>query len=140
MKYESGELKAVAYKDGKKWAEEIVKTTGDPDRLEANAGQITNKSDGKDLAFITVRVNDNKGLTTPAADNIINFSIERPEEIIATDNGDPTDMSSFALPDRKAFNGLALVIIRSIDGGKGKITVRAESAGLEDVSVEIKAK
>ena len=127
-------------KTGRNGQKKLLKQPVDPDRLEANAGQITNKSDGKDLAFITVRVNDNKGLTTPAADNIINFSIERPEEIIATDNGDPTDMSYFALPDRKAFNGLALVIIRSIDGGKGKITVRAESAGLEDVSVEIKVK
>jgi len=35
-------------------------------------------------------------------------------EIVATDNGDPTSFESFQAPERKAFNGLALVIVRAL--------------------------
>ena len=32
--YEPGELKAIAYKNGEKWKEEIIKTTGAPAKIE----------------------------------------------------------------------------------------------------------
>ncbi len=34
MVYQPGELKAVAYKNGKKWAEETIFTTGNPAKLK----------------------------------------------------------------------------------------------------------
>ena len=37
VKYEPGELKVVAYKNGKKWAENTVKTTDKPSNLMASA-------------------------------------------------------------------------------------------------------
>ncbi|MDX9727383.1 MAG: beta-galactosidase GalB, partial [Bacteroidales bacterium] len=110
--YEPGELKAVAYKYGIKWAEDIVTTTGEPVALEAEADRQNIVPDGKDLAFITVKVTDDKKLIVPLSDNLIEFSIEGPGEIVAADNGDPTDMMPFHLKRRKAFNGLALVIVR----------------------------
>jgi hypothetical protein len=45
--------------------------------------------------------------------NLIHFEASGPGEIVATDNGDPTDMTPFPAEDRKAFNGLALAIIRA---------------------------
>ena len=54
--YEPGELKVVAYKNGKKWAEETVKTADAPARLEASADRKTITADGADLSFVTVRV------------------------------------------------------------------------------------
>lgn len=140
VKYEPGELKVVAYKNGKKWAEDLVETTGEPTRLEAKADRTTIKSDGKDLAFITVQVADNKKRVVPRSDNLIEFSIEGPGEIVATDNGDPTNMVPFPSHKRKAFNGLALVIVRSNAGNTGTITVTAKSPGLKDALMEVKSK
>lgn len=140
VKYEPGELKVVAYKNGKKWAEDIVKTTDKPARLNASADRNMICSDGEDLAFITVRVTDKNGLTVPRANNTIKFEIEGSGEIVATDNGDPTNMVSFSSHDREAFNGLALVIIRSKPGVSGPIKVIAKSPGLKDSQVVVKSK
>lgn len=140
VKYEPGELKVVAYKNGRKWATNVVKTTGTPTKLEASADRKTIQSDGKDLAFITVQITDRDGLMVPRSNNLIGFSIEGPGEIVATDNGDPTSLVSFAATGREAFNGLCLVIVRSKAEHPGAITVKVKSAGLKDTQVEIKSK
>jgi len=46
----------------------------------------------------------------------------RPGEIIATDNGDATSFESFQSPERKAFNGLVLAIVRTKAGEPGPLT------------------
>lgn len=137
--YEPGELKAIAYKQGKTWAESVVKTTSEASGLELSADRNEISSDGKDLSFITVRVIDNNGLIVPTAKNNIKFDIEGPGEIVATDNGDPTNFVPFPSHERQAFNGLALVIVRSIKGETGYITITAKSSGLKDVQVVIKS-
>ena len=140
VKYEPGILMAVAYKNGIKWAEDLVETTGESAKLDAEAYRKIIKSDGKDLIFITVKVADDKNRVVPRSDNMIEFSIEGPGEIVATDNGDQTDMMPFPSHYRKAFNCLALVIVRSVAGNTGIITVNAKSPGLKDVSVEVKSR
>jgi beta-galactosidase len=140
VKYVAGALKVVAYKNGKKWAEDLVQTTGVATKLEAKADRNIIKSDGKDLSFITVQIADNNNRMVPLSDNKINFSIEGPGEIVATDNGDPTNMVPFPSHERKAFNGLALVIVRSNAGKTGIIKVKAKSPGLIDAIVEVKSK
>ena len=139
VKYEPGELKVVADRNGEKWAENVVKTTDEPARLEASADRDEIRADGKDLAFITVRVTDKNGLTVPNAMNPIKFEIEGNGEIVATDNGDPTNLTPFLSHEREAFSGLALVIIRSKPGNSGSITVMAKSPGLKEAHVVIKS-
>ena len=138
--YKPGELMAVAYKNGTKWAETFTKTAGVPAALKAMSDRNTIRSDGKDLAFITVRVADKEGTTVPVAKNKISFSVEGPAEIVATDNGDPTDMTPFPSHIRNAFNGLAMVIVRSVSGESGSATVRAASENLEEASLTIRIK
>ncbi|KAA0220662.1 DUF4982 domain-containing protein [candidate division KSB1 bacterium] len=139
VKYEPGELKVVAYKNGEKWAENVVRTTGEPAKLEASADRDKIRADGKDLAFITVRVADKNRFTVPTAKNPIKFEIKGSGEIVATDNGDPTNFVPFSSHEREAFNGLALVIIRSKSSESGAITVTAKSPGLEEARVVIKS-
>ena len=137
--YEPGELKVVAYKNGEFWAEDEVKTTGAAAMLEATADRSTITADGKDLAFITVRMLDAKGLPVPTANSEISFTIEGPGEIVATDNGDPTDFTEFPSHQRKAFNGLALVIVKGMPGESGRITLTATSASLKGTAVTIQS-
>jgi len=72
--------------------------------------------------------------------NEIHFSISGPGEIVATDNGDPTDMTAFPSKDRNAFNGMALVIVRAKAGQSGPIVVTAKSQGLADSQTTVTAK
>jgi beta-galactosidase len=138
--YSPGELMVIAYKNGSKWAEDVVKTSGKPAALKAVTDRHSIMSDGKDLAFITVKVIDNQKRLVPLSDNLIEFTIEGPGDILATDNGDPTDMTPFPSHKRKAFNGLALVIVRSHKDDDGKIKLTVKSDGLESSSVIINSR
>jgi len=138
VKYEPGMLEVVAYKGGQKWATDTVKTAQAPKKLEAKPDRATIGADGRDLAFVTVRVTDAAGTSAPRADNRIVFSIEGPGEIVATDNGDPTSFEPFQSPQRKAFSGLCLAIIRAKPGQSGTITLTATSEGLKAAVVEIR--
>jgi beta-galactosidase len=133
--YEPGELKAVAYKDGKPWASEVVKTAGDPARLEAVPDRATIQADGEDLAYVTVRITDKDGVIAPRAADRVRFSIEGPGEIVATDNGDATSFEPFPSHERNAFNGLVLAIVRSKRGVTGTIRLKAEAGGLQGATV-----
>jgi beta-galactosidase len=82
-----------------------------------------------------VRVVDEDGVTVPRANNHARFTIDGPGEIVATDNGDPTSFASFQAPERDAFNGLVLVVVRSKRGQTGTIRLRAESDTLQAASV-----
>ncbi len=137
VKYEPGELRVVAYKNGRPWAEDRMKTTGSAARLILKVDHARIKSDGDDLAFVTVMITDRDGLPVPRANNRIQFEVSGPGEIVATDNGDPTNLESFQAKDRNAFNGLCLVIIRSHRGKPGIIKLRAKSAGLNPAEISI---
>ena len=76
-------------------------------------------------------------MVVPLADNTINFSIEGTGKIVATDNGDPTNFTPFPSHQRKAFNGLALVIVKGLKGEAGEIIVTAKSDGIQPANVRI---
>jgi beta-galactosidase len=136
--YQPGELKVVACKNGKKWATQTMKTTGAASKLTLASDRAKIGADGQDLSFVTVTVADKEGLLVPRSQNQIKFKIEGPGEIVATDNGDATSFESFQAPERKAYNGLALVIVRAKPGEPGKITLTAEAEGLKSGSTVIR--
>src|ERR1019366_5544425 len=61
VKYDPGELKVVAYKDGKQWATDVVKTTGPATKLLLAPDRATIAADGHDLSFVKLTVADNDG-------------------------------------------------------------------------------
>ncbi|MFT3844437.1 MAG: beta-galactosidase GalB [Lacibacter sp.] len=140
VQYQPGELKVVCYKNGKQWATDVVKTTGEMTRLTMSADRSVIKAGEDDLCFITVKVTDNNGLLVPRSHPAIRFSVEGAGEIVATDNGDATSFLSFQSNVKPAFNGMALVIVKAKKGMKGKMTVTAESKGLKSAAVFIEAK
>jgi beta-galactosidase len=136
--YHSGTLKVVVYKNGKPWATDEMKTAGASAKLKLQPDRDKIRADGKDLSFVTLTVTDQAGLMSPCADNPIHFEIEGPGEIVATDNGDPTNFEPFPSHDRKAFNGLCLAIVRGKARQAGKIKLTATADGLKTISTTIK--
>ena len=137
VKYEPGELKVIAYKNAKKWVEGFIRTTDNAAQLLISADRKVINANGKDLTFITVKITDKNGLIVPDANNKVVFTIEGPGEIIATDNGDPASLVSFASNEREAYFGLLLAIVRS--GKAGIIKISAKSPGLKKATIEIKS-
>ncbi len=134
--YQPGTLKAVAYQDGKAVASEVVATAGDPAKIEIVPDRRVIQADGDDLSFITIRIEDKDGNLCPVADNLVHFEVRGAGEIAAVDNGNPATVEPFQADHRKAFNGLALLIIRSQDQ-PGPIEIVATSRGLSQAETEI---
>lgn len=137
LTYQPGTLKAVSRLKGKKVMERIVKTAGEPYKLVAEVDRKTIQADGEDLAFVKVSVLDKDGNLVPHADHDISFDISGTGSIAALDNGSQTDLTPFTnKKNRRAFNGLALAIVRP-SKEKGVITLKISSGNLQGDEVKI---
>jgi len=88
---------------------------------------------------VTVAIADAHGDTVPRSSQRVRFSLTGPGEIVAVDNGDPTSLEPFQTAQRRAYNGLLLVVVRTHAGKTGRITLRAEAPGLERARVVLQA-
>lgn len=138
--YEPGEVKVVAYdKDGKAVAEKSVRTAGKPHHIElvSNRNELT--ADGKDLAYVTVKVVDKDGNLCPADSRLINFSVKGAGKYRAGANGDPTSLDLFHLPKMHAFNGMLTAIVQTNETA-GEIILTAKAGGVKAGSIRLLTK
>jgi beta-galactosidase len=139
LRFTKGVVKVVSRKDGREVMEKEIRTAGIPHRVALSADRTQIQADGNDLAFITVRILDKDGNIVPDAENLVHFSTEGEGTITAVDNGDPTSHEAFQSKSRKAFHGLALVIIKS-HLKSGEIMVTATSPGLQPATLKLSSR
>ncbi len=139
LPYTPGTLKAIGRTDGKEILTQGIKTAGIPTKIALEADRSVITADGRDLSFVTVKVLDAQGTLVPHADNLIHFNISGAGKIVGVDNGLQTDHDSFKANEKKAFNGMCLVIVQSNDK-TGKITLRVTSDNLIEASISIETK
>ncbi len=139
LPYEPGVLKAVSRKNGRVVLTREVRTAEAPARIELVPDRKTIKADGVDLSFVTVRVVDRNGTPAPFADNLIKFEVNGEATIAGVDNGYQASHESFKGKQRKAWNGMALVIIQAKQK-PGRIVLKASSTGLAAASVTVQAR
>ncbi len=131
-----GTLMAEGYKNGKLILTDVVKTAGDPSKIEMVADRSTIAADGKDLSYITVKIKDKNGTFVPTGDNLIHFDLEGEGQIVGVGNGDPVSLEPARGNERSAFSGMCQVIIRSTHQS-GKIILKASSLGLSEEKITI---
>lgn len=113
VKYEPGELKVVAYDaEGNRREEKVVRTAGDPVRLELTPDRQVIKADGDDISFVTVRMLDEAGNECPNADQQLLFSVKG-AKFQAACNGDASSLEPFEKPQMRLFHGELVVLVRS---------------------------
>jgi beta-galactosidase len=138
VRYEPGSIRVVAYDDDRNVAAETtIETAGGPAAVRATVDRDTIAADGDDLAFVTLEFVDSDGRRCPTAADRVTVRLDGPADLLAIDNGDPTDLEPFAQANRRAFAGLALAIVRSRDGEPGRVTVTASAGRLEPGSVVV---
>jgi beta-galactosidase len=137
--FEAGVLKAVAYQNGQPVASEEVHTAGPAARVRLIPDRKTIQADGDDLSFITVRIEDKDGNLVPEADNLVHFAVTGSGVIAAVDNGNAATVEPFHADQRRAFNGLALLIMRSRPGQTGEAQISATSDGLAQGETRVSA-
>lgn len=127
--YQPGKVEVVAYKQGKRWATDCRETTGKASRIHLESDRKSIKVGSNEYAFITIRVEDEKGRLVPTAMNELNVSVSGAGALVATDNGDATSFVSFQSPRKKAFNGLLLAIVKATKAGSIKVSVTGDNLG-----------
>ncbi len=137
--YEPGILKAISRKNGQTVLTSEIKTAGPAAAIVLTADRTTIHADETDLSFVTARIVDAEGNTVPGSDNLVNFTTSGEGRVIATDNGNETSMESFQSPQRKAFHGLCLAVLRPTAKG-GDIKLTATATGLKTASIIITTK
>ena len=123
--YEPGELKVVAYDStGHAVAEKSVRTAGQPHHIELATDRHQLTADGKDLAYVTLRIVDKDDNLCPTDGRLVKFSVSGAGRYRASANGDPTCLDLFHLPQMHAFGGMLTVIVEA--GEKpGRIQLKA---------------
>lgn len=138
--YEPGEVKVVAYDaDGKAVAEKTVRTAGKPHHIELTTDYPTLKADGKDLAYVTLRIVDKDGNLCPTDGRLVNFKVKGAGKYRASANGDPTCLDLFHLPRMHAFSGMLTVIVQSGEES-GEIELQASAKGIKAGKIKINVK
>ncbi len=135
--YEPGELKVVAYKDGKPIGETRMVTSGKPAQLRLTPDRATIDADGDDLSFVLVEALDAKGNPCHLADNLVKFELDGPGKIVAVGNGAPRSLEPFVAEQRSLYYGKAIVVVRSLDGDAGKVKLTATSDGMAEAMTRI---
>ena len=129
--YEPGEVKVIAYDASGKIAEEkVVRTAGKPHHLEVVADRSQLTADGKDLAYITVRVVDKDGNLCPSDSRLVNFTVKGAGHYRAAANGDATSLDLFHLPKMPAFSGQLTAIVQAAEQA-GEIVFEAKAKGVK---------
>jgi len=136
--YQPGELKAVAYKDSKKIGERIIKTAGDPYRLELSADRKTISADGRDLSYILVEAYDKDGNFCPLADQKLKIKLQGDGEIAGVGNGNPQSLNLFQSNSVNLFYGKAMIIVRSVNkAGQLQLEVTAGDLQKDKVTIQM---
>lgn len=138
--YESGEVKVVAYDDkGNAAMEKTIRTAGKPHHIELVSDRTQLSADGKDLAYINVRIVDKDGNLCPDDQRIVTFKVKGNGKYRASANGDPTSLDLFHLPQMPAFNGQLTSIVQAGEED-GKLVFEATAKGLKSAIIEINVK
>jgi len=143
--YQPGKVVATGYKNGKRILTEVIATTKPAYKTVLKADKQSIEADGRDVAIITIEVQDEKGRIVPNACPMLRFQLEGDARIIGAGNGDPMylgedhpknpNCKEFSIP---AFNGLAQILVQSYDT-PSTITLRCQSDGLKTGNVVIQS-
>lgn len=137
--YEAGELRIVAYKQGKAVSEKTIQTAGKPAQIRLVPDRTSITADGHDLSYVTVEILDRKGNLCPMADNLVEFEVSGAGSLKAVGNGNAATTDSFQASQRKAFSGKCMAIIQSSKQNPGSIEVKAISKGLKTSKITLEA-
>ncbi|MBN2237781.1 MAG: DUF4982 domain-containing protein [Bacteroidales bacterium] len=137
--YQPGELKAIAYKEGKVIGESQLKTAGKAYQLRLTPDRSKIAADGDDLSYILIEALDKDGNLCPLADDKIELKLNGPGKIAGVGNGNPQSLDSFRASSIRLFYGKAMLIIRSTNE-RGKITIEASAEKLKSAQTKIETK
>ena len=141
--YQPGRVVATGYKNGRRVLTQTVETTQPAARLVLKTDRSQLAADGRDVAVVTVEVQDAKGRLVPDACPRLTFTLDGNARILGAGNGDPSYLGEdhprqqncreFSIP---AFNGLAQVLVQS-SRQPSSVTLNCTADGLKSATLGI---
>jgi len=135
--YEAGTLKAIGKNGGKQAATYELRTAGAPAKILLSSDRPRIGTSFDDVATITVTIADANGVVVPNAESLVHFHIDAPGAIAAVDNADYSSHESFQAPERHAFQGHCVAVVRA--GAPGRMMFTASVEGLGRAALVIEA-
>ena len=125
--YRPGRVEAVGYRGGRVAVRAVLETTGPATDVRLSASKTALERDGADVVVVDIEALDAKGRLVPDAEMPLHVSVEG-ATLLGWGNGDPgfkaverpLDGNSL---DIATFSGCAQVLVRSIAGQSGPVTV-----------------
>ena len=111
VRYQPGELRVKTWKNGSAWAEDAVRTAGEPvrvERAERRFGRLT---------FVTFSPRDGNGTLCPNADRALSFSVLPGTRLVSLCNGDAASREDFRGLSMRTFHGLLVAVVEGAAEG-----------------------
>jgi beta-galactosidase len=134
--FTAGTLTAKGVKDRKVIRTVEIETTGSPAKLALAVDRPTISRKPSDVAHVTVKVLDPEGRVVPTANDEITFTLTGAGRILGVDNGQPDSHESYQGPSRRAFHGLALVVVQA-NGDPGTVRLSASAPALAPAQLDV---
>lgn len=134
--YESGEVIAVGYRDGKEISRDILVTAADPAFLKITPDKTEMHADGHDLIYAQIDVCDKDGHTVPDAEIALKASVNGAGILAGFGSSAPVTDENYTDDDAVTYRGRAMLIIRSgYDAGDCEVSVSAKA--MDDAKLKI---
>ena len=134
--YEKGVLETVAYKNGQAVGRSKTETVGAAAKILLTPEKPAVMADGRDLCYIDITVADAEGRRHPFNYDVLTASVEG-GELAGVFSADPCNEDDYTGDSCHAFEGRALLIVKTKNAGTVKICVKGE--GLQAGTAEITA-
>ena len=139
LPYAPGTLRVAGVENGQEKESRTLETAGKPARIRLTADRTEISADGESLVYVVAEITDKKGRVVPNADNLLSFELQGPGTLLATCSADLKDCTAYTAPERKAWKGRAMAVVKS-GREKGGLTLTVKGTGLKKASVSLDVK
>lgn len=136
VNYQPGELKIVAFRDGKPVAEDRVETTGPVAGIVLVSDRNALAADGMDLAYVECRLVDAEGRLVDWDDRELSASVCGAGVLLGFGSNNPCTVENYGTGRRVSWNGRAMLVLRAAQT-PGPLTVTVMADGLPTVSATV---
>lgn len=135
--YKMGTIEAIGYCKNKACGSYLLESSGKGVFLDVEAEKNTVLSDASDLAFINIRLTDEKGNLHVLKDRCIEIEVDGEGELIGFGSGAPKTEESYVDSIHTTFEGRAFAVIAPVSSGTIHVTVKAEGCAACSLSIPV---
>lgn len=134
--YQPGQLKAVAYRQGKPVGESVLETTGPAVALRLEADRQSLSADTLDLCYVTATLVDGQGRRVYNDDRELSAFLRGPGTLAGFGSNNPCTEESYGTGRRFTWHGHAMLVLRAGDA-PGQLELTVSTQGLETQMLQI---